>query len=174
MPVPPVPTAWAATRGVAAAMAMTGLRQVTRGLGLVEQTPPEAVLQATAPGLFSRVPVKRRPALVEAMHWSYGAAAGAVFGLLPVRWRRQVWSGPAYGMVVWAVFEAGIAPAIGLTRQPRHGPVQSSMLLLDHLLYGVIVAGEAGAATRRQPRRAIGEAERPRRHRSGAGVSGRR
>jgi hypothetical protein len=150
MPAPGVTTAWAATRGVVAAMAMTGFRQLTRGLGLVEWTPPEAVLQQTAPGLFYRVPVERRPALVEAAHWGYGALAGAVFGALPARWRQPVWAGPAYGWVVWAAFEAGIGPALGLTRQPRHGPVQSTMLLLDHLLYGVIVAGETGSVVRRE------------------------
>jgi hypothetical protein len=157
MPASTGPTAWAATRGVVAAMAMTGFRQLTQGLGLVERTPPEAVLQETAPGLFYRVPLERRRALVEAAHWGYGALAGAAFGALPARWRQPAWAGPAYGWVVWAVFEAGIGPALGLTRQPRHGPVQSTMLLLDHLLYGAIVAGEAGSAVRRDRRRTAAE-----------------
>ena len=32
-------------RGTVAAMAMTGVRQVTTGLGLVEQTPPAAIIK---------------------------------------------------------------------------------------------------------------------------------
>jgi len=32
-------------RGTVAAMAMTGVRQVTTGLGLVEQTPPDAIIK---------------------------------------------------------------------------------------------------------------------------------
>lgn len=130
----------AAVRGTIGAMAMSGLRQVTRSLDLVRQTPPESVLQRTAPSLFQRVPVPRRPALVELAHWAYGAAGGAVFGLVPRNWRRRAWAGPVYGLLVWAAFEGGIAPALGLAQRPRHGGVQATMLLLDHLLYGVVVA----------------------------------
>jgi hypothetical protein len=43
-------------RGTVAAMAMTGVRQVTTGLGLVEQTPPEAIIKQRAPGLLVRMP----------------------------------------------------------------------------------------------------------------------
>jgi hypothetical protein len=129
-----------AVRGAIGAMAMSGLRQLTHALGLVEQTPPESVLQRTAPRLFHWVPLPRRPALVELAHWAYGAAGGAAFGMVPRRWRRQAWAGPGYGLLVWAVFEAGIAPALGLAQPPRHGGVEATMLLVDHLLYGVVVA----------------------------------
>ena len=47
----------AAGRGAMASMAMSGLRQFTVSLGLVERTPPESVLQKTAPELFRSVPV---------------------------------------------------------------------------------------------------------------------
>lgn len=56
------PVLKAATRGAVAAMAMTGLRQMTTSLGLVERTPPDSVLSQTAPQLFYRVPVDRRAA----------------------------------------------------------------------------------------------------------------
>src|SRR5918992_2551412 len=45
-----------AVRGVVAAMAMTGMRQVTTGLGLVEQTPPDAILKQRAFGPLIRFP----------------------------------------------------------------------------------------------------------------------
>lgn len=48
--------AWGIARGVVAAMAMTGMRQVTTGLGLVEQTPPDAVFKQRAPGVLVRMP----------------------------------------------------------------------------------------------------------------------
>lgn len=130
----------AAVRGAIGAMAMSGLRQLTQSLGLVERTPPESVLQRTAPGLFRRVPVSRRAALVELAHWAYGAAGGAVFGMFPRRWRRQAWAGPGYGLLVWATFEAGIAPVLGIAQRPRHSGVEATVLLADHLLYGVVVA----------------------------------
>ena len=34
------------------------------------------------------------------MHWAYGAAGGAVFGMLPERLRLRRWSGPLYGLLV--------------------------------------------------------------------------
>ena len=43
-------------RGTVATMAMTGVRQVTTGLGLVEQTPPDAIIKQRAPGLLVRMP----------------------------------------------------------------------------------------------------------------------
>jgi hypothetical protein len=120
-------------------MAMSGFRQATTALGLVQRTPPESVLLETAPNLFRRVPMERRQALVELVHWSYGAAGGVIFGLLPRRLRRQGWIGPAYGFAFWAVFEAGISPALGID-QRRHGATEQLALLADHLLYGAVVA----------------------------------
>ena len=125
-------------RGVIAAMAMSGLRQATTSLGLVEQTPPEQALKQTAPALFYRVPVNRRPALVELIHWSYGAAGGVLFGMLPRRFRRNAWIGPAYGFAFWAVFEATIAPKLGVDRG-RQGLGEQLALLVDHTLYGMVV-----------------------------------
>jgi hypothetical protein len=126
-------------RGVIAAMAMSGLRQATTALGMVEKTPPEAILQQTAPRLFAAIPAERRPALVELVHWSYGGLGGAIFGALPRRLRRQGWIGPAYGFVFWAVFEAGIAPLLGMHKS-RAGLSEQLGLLADHTLYGMVVA----------------------------------
>lgn len=131
-------------RGVIGAMAMSGLRQLTRALGLVSQTPPESVLRRTAPRVFHRLPVRRRPALVELVHWAYGAAGGAGFGALPASWRGRAWAGPAYGLLVWALFEAGIAPVLGISRRRSHTRVEAAVLLVDHLLYGAVVAGRPG------------------------------
>ncbi|WP_199853024.1 hypothetical protein [Plantactinospora sp. BC1] len=128
------------TRGAFAAMAMSGFRQVTTGLGLVERTPPEEVLRQTAPSLFRRIPVDRRQALVELVHWAYGAGGGMLFGLLPRSLRRQPWTGPAYGFAFWAVFEAGLAPLLGIDDRRHHDARERLALLADHLLYGVVVA----------------------------------
>ena len=50
----------AAGRGAAAAMAMTGMRIFTVDVGLVEQTPPQAIVKQKARGLPRRVPRGRR------------------------------------------------------------------------------------------------------------------
>jgi hypothetical protein len=121
-------------------MAMSGLRQASATLGLVEKVPPEGVLEHTAPRLFHRVPAKRRPAVIELVHWSYGTAGGALFGALPRSVRRHPWAGPVYGLLFWGVYQAGVAPLLGLPHREDHRSIERLALLADHLLYGVVVA----------------------------------
>ena len=138
-------------RGVVAAMAMTGLRRVTTGLGLVEQAPPERIAREGFPDVLARIPADFRDEAIELGHWSYGAVAGAAFGLLPAAYRRRVWAGPLYGLGIWAVFETGLAPLVfGLrfARQPRI--TERAAIAADHVLYGLVVGGRphGGSATR--------------------------
>ncbi len=73
-----------AARGVVAAMAMTGFRRLSVGLGLLEETPPEVMAEQAKvlrPAL-ERVPERLRGEAVELGHWLYGAAGGAVYGAL--------------------------------------------------------------------------------------------
>ncbi|MEV0379267.1 hypothetical protein [Nonomuraea sp. NPDC050643] len=133
------PVVRAAARGAIAAMAMSGLRQFTTSLGLVPTTPPEWVIERTAPRAFHRVPVERRPAVVEIVHWLYGAGGGAAFGVLPRTLRQRRWAGPVYGVLAWALFEGALAPALGLPHR-RGSAAERLALLADHVLYGVVVA----------------------------------
>jgi hypothetical protein len=137
----------AGLRGAIAAMAMTGMRAFTVDLGLVEQTPPEAIFKQRARGLIRRVPRGRRRSALELAHWSYGAAGGAAFGMLPESVRRRARAGPVYGLVVWLGFEVGIAPALGLTQARKLRLAERAALAADHLLYGLVLS-----ETRRTPR----------------------
>lgn len=138
--------AHAAVRGVVAAAAMTGMRAVTQSVGIVEQTPPQAIVKQRAHGLIRHVPKERRRAAVELLHWGYGGAGGLVFGLLPDGMRRRAWAGPAYGLVVWLGFEVGLAPMLGLKQAYQVRPVERLGLAADHLLYGFVLS-----ETRRRP-----------------------
>jgi hypothetical protein len=136
----PAEVAQAGMRGAIAAMAMTGMRVLTVELGIVKQTPPEAMAKQRAAGLLRKVPRKRRRAAIEVAHWSYGAVGGAAFALLPDFLRRQAWAGPAYGLGVWLSFEFGIAPVLGLSQSKRPDAVQRTALAVDHLLYGLVLS----------------------------------
>ena len=138
-------------RGAIAAMAMTGMRAFTVDLGIVEQTPPQAIFKQRARGLIRRVPRGRRRAAVELAHWAYGAAGGAAFAVLPAGVRRRAWAGPAYGLAVWLGFEAAIAPALGLKQARRLRAAERAALAADHLLYG-LVHTEIRARPQEQPR----------------------
>jgi hypothetical protein len=128
--------------GTVGAMAMTGMRVLTTELGLVEQTPPQAVSRQRARGmraLLRRAPRKQRRGMIEAAHWAFGASGGAAFGALPRDWRGHRWAGPVYGLVVWLGFELGIAPVLGLSQAKRARPVDRLALAGDHLLYGLVL-----------------------------------
>ena len=128
-----------AARGVVAAMAMSGMRRVTTGLGLLPATPPEEIAWEGVPRLFMRIPPRFRGEALELAHWSYGAAAGAAFGLLPDPVRRNVWSGPLYGLATWALFEGLVAPAFGLRSSAERTAGERIALIADHTLYGLVV-----------------------------------
>ena len=132
-----------AARGALGAMAMTGMRVMTTELGLLEQTPPQAISRQRARGLralLRRAPRRQRTGLVEAAHWAVGAGGGAAFGALPRAVRRHRWAGPVYGLVVWLGFELGIAPVLGLSQSRRLRLIDRLALAADHLLYGVILS----------------------------------
>ncbi|MFW6034222.1 MAG: hypothetical protein ACOC9R_03720 [bacterium] len=138
--------AHAAARGTIAAMAMTGARTVTKNLGLLSESPPEAVLQRSAHRYAEgRMSPRAWEVMVEAAHWAYGAFGGAVFGSLPDTVRRREWAGPLYGVVLWLAFEAAIAPLLRLRRETKHEQVA---VLADHLIYGLVLS-----EIRRRPQR---------------------
>jgi hypothetical protein len=133
----------------AMAMTMTGMRVLTTELGLVEQTPPDAIGHQRARGIRSllhRAPRNQRRALIETAHWIFGAAGGGAYGAAPRSIRRRPWAGPAYGLVVWLGFELGIAPALGLRQAKRPRPVDRAALAADHLLYGLVLSASRGSA----------------------------
>jgi uncharacterized membrane protein YagU involved in acid resistance len=136
----PHEVAHGAMRGGIGAMAMTGTRAFTVDLGIVEQTPPQAIAKQKARGLIRRVPRKRRRAAIELAHWGYGAVGGAGFALLPEDLRRRVWAGPAYGFLVWVGFELALAPILGLTQAKKLRRVERAALAADHMLYGFVLS----------------------------------
>jgi hypothetical protein len=126
--------------GLVGAMAMTGVRRLTTELGVVGETPPDALAEHAAPGLLARLPDGTVPAAVELAHWTYGVGGGVLFSALPAFLRRRRLSGPAYGLASWAVFEAVLAPRLGLPRAQQSRLAERLVLAADHALYGAIVA----------------------------------
>jgi len=136
-----------AAAGIVGAMAMTGIREFAGAMGWVELTPPEDIAKNPARSLMDRIPSERREAVVEAAHWVYGALGGAMFGLLPKPWRRRLWVGPLYGLTTWAVFQAVLAPALGLTHAEARPMAERAVLIADHLVYGLVVSEPLAAVT---------------------------
>lgn len=137
----------AAARGLVAAMAMTGVRTVTAAVGGHDKSPPEAIVEKHAPERVRRMPRRRREAVTEVVHWLYGAAGGAVFGLLPRRVRTHRAAGPVYGLSIWLAFELGIAPLLGVRHARERPALWRAVVAADHILYGIVVAGWAAPET---------------------------
>lgn len=132
-------------------MAMSGMREVTTGLGWLDRTPPEEILTEEAPALVRSLSEGRERVVVQLAHWGYGVAAGAAFGLLPERFRRTRAAGPAYGLSTWLLFELVIAPVLGVEIS-RGNTVKSRISLMgDHVLYGIVVAGQLAPDRARSP-----------------------
>ena len=134
----------ALARGVVGAMAQTGMRRVTTGLGLVRRPPPERIALEGVPSLLRRVPADHRDEAIELAHWAFGALAGALYAALPGGLRRRGWAGPAYGLAVWAFFETVLGPALlGLERAKNRPSSERLALAGDHALYGAVVGKRA-------------------------------
>ena len=128
-------------RGAVGALAMTAVRRLTTRVGLVERTPPERLAHEGFPRLLARVPPRHRGAAILAAHVAFGAVAGAVFGMFPSGVRARRWSGPAYGLAIWAAYEAGVAPVVLRVERRRNRPVAERVAIAaDHALYGLILA----------------------------------
>jgi hypothetical protein len=127
-------------RGVIGAMAMTGMRQFTSALGLVDETPPESILRRQTKGLLRLVPRRRRRVAVTAVHWGVGAAGGLTFGTLPDEIRRTRWAGPAWGIGLLVAYQTTVAPALGLKQAKDPDLTEWLGLAGDHLLYGFVLS----------------------------------
>jgi hypothetical protein len=136
----------ASVRGLIAAMAMSGMREFTANAGLLEKSPPEAIVERHAPEKVKRLTAEHRSAIIELAHWCYGAAGGAAFGVLPRRLRSDPRIGPVYGLFVWLVFELGVGPLLGVQYREQKRLTHRAMLALDHVMYGVVVAGRLAPA----------------------------
>jgi hypothetical protein len=109
-----------------------------------EEAPaPAQVGQRVAEGVFDRpLPVASAPLVGSAVHWAYGAAWGALYGLV-AETRRPPWApaGAVLGLGVWAAGHAGLLPAAGLAppfwRQPHSG---AGFAAANHVLFGLATA----------------------------------
>jgi hypothetical protein len=132
-----------AYRGAVAAMAMTGVRRVTTGFGLLEEAPPEKMAKEApvVSDLAEQVPREHRDETVELVHWAYGALGGAFYGAVIAPRTRSRAAGPLFGLAVWAVFETGLVPLLGLTHARERTISSRVVVAADHLLYGAVVGG---------------------------------
>jgi uncharacterized membrane protein YagU involved in acid resistance len=111
------------------------------------QTPPR---DRDAPGTSTKKAAERageatdapltgeqRRTAAEAIHWGYGAAWGAAYGVIQSSFKPpHLFHGTFFGLLVYGV-AASIVPRLGLARPPTEAPPQlNAMQVVTHLVYG--------------------------------------
>lgn len=103
-----------------------------------EGGPTETLAERVAAGVLE-VPIEddTRQVAGQAIHWSYGAAWGALYGVVQSSLHLpHLVHGTIFGGLV-AVVASTLVPAIGLTPPPTRQPLaMSGMQMVTHLLYG--------------------------------------
>ena len=156
----------AIARGIAAGVVGTGFMTVAQTLPARLQSPdgsqdeetvppqgqqdpweqasvPAKVAKRISEGIFHHaVPPSRIPLLTHAMHWGYGTAWGAVYGLLHAsRPAAPLRRGLFFGTGLWGLSYVQLVP-MGLYEPPwKYAAKDIAMEVGYHLAYGLGVAG---------------------------------
>ena len=106
------------------------------------QEPTEVLVDKVASTVFDAdMPAGPRHLAGRAVHWSYGASRGALYGVS----QSQLKLPPALGGLVLGAIASGVAstvvPALDLAPPPTEQPLpQTAMMSALHILYGETVA----------------------------------
>lgn len=118
-----------------------------------EETPTQTVARRTVENLVDRGPLEHKKAGGEIVHYVYGTAWGALYGLLAESFPalRTPAGGLAFGATVWMASENVILPLFRLRAWPQRYPLKIHAYdLAAHLAYGAAVCGAFEAARRRR------------------------
>jgi putative membrane protein len=102
-----------------------------------EPEPPEVLAEKVAGHPLS--PVAKTVA-AESIHWTFGAAAGAAYGVLaefyPAATARE---GANFGMTLMALTHEGALPVLGLAAQPADQTNrEKSSEMVTHVIFGLV------------------------------------
>lgn len=103
---------------------------------------PAQVARRISEGVFHHeISPDKIPVLTHAMHWGYGTAWGAVYGMLQGTFGgRSVRQGVVFGAGVWAMSYVQLVP-MGLYQPPWRYPAKDTAMEVGyHLVYGAGVA----------------------------------
>lgn len=105
-------------------------------------TPTEAVAERLAEGLAQHeLDDDEKSQAGQVIHWSYGAAWGAAYGVLQASFRAPTLLGGAlFGAAVGAVSQT-VMPAMNLQNAPGRNPMPVNVFhMAAHVFYGLAVA----------------------------------
>ena len=140
-----------AAAGAAATLPMTLTMETLHALLPGEPARPlpprEVVDGATAKaGIDHKISEEDKEELTLAAHFGYGAACGALFGLMAPRGPAAVAAGIAFGLGVWTSSYLGLLPALGIRHHAKHDPApRSGLMITAHIVWGAAAGAIVGA-----------------------------
>ena len=137
--------------GLAGTALQTGYQQLVARIRAGAESPPRRWRDTPAPAQIGKlvadavdqkVTLEDVPKLTNAVHWSYGTAWGAAYGLAEGTFAsRPVSHGLGFGSFVWGFSYATLVP-LGIYEPPwKYPPKELAIDLSYHLVYGFGVAG---------------------------------
>jgi uncharacterized membrane protein YagU involved in acid resistance len=124
--------------GFVGTMAMTAaMRRLHRKLPAKERypLPPREIVDSSAAKAGAELPGEAAKDITTAAHFAYGAAMGAVIGVLNPNPARPV--GAAAGVAVWLASYMGWLPAVGILEPaPEHPRRRNALMIASHLVWG--------------------------------------
>jgi uncharacterized membrane protein YagU involved in acid resistance len=116
--------------------------------------PPREIVEGMAAkaGAEDDLGERDKQKLTLAGHFGYGAACGALFGLVAPRGSgTALASGVVFGLTVWAASYLEWLPAAGVRHHPRHDPpARNALMIAAHVVYGAATGAFVAAARPRQ------------------------
>jgi putative membrane protein len=102
-----------------------------------EPQPPEVLADKVAGHELAVIP---KTVAAEGIHWTFGAVAGATYGVLaefyPAATNRD---GASFGMTLMALTHEGALPALGLSAQPEDQTTrEKSSEMVTHVVFGIV------------------------------------
>ncbi len=131
-----------ASAGALATAPMSAVMMGAKQFGLVGEMPPEKITKSLLKRTRISPSEEHQDALATALHFGFGSAAGALFGVIaPKRLIARIPMGMGYGAAIWGVSYMGWIPAFGIMpHAARDRRDRQMMMLAGHLVYGTALA----------------------------------
>lgn len=137
--------------GCAGTASMSAVMIAASRAGLLGRQPPERVAEEALGAVGIQHAARTQDLLAVALHFGFGAAMGALFGLLHRRLTLKVGAEPQgliFGTLVWATSYKGWLPALGIMPPPeRDRPGRPQTMILAHWVYGWTLGRSLGMAS---------------------------
>jgi uncharacterized membrane protein YagU involved in acid resistance len=121
---------------------MSAVMMGAKRSGLMGEMPPEKITASLLKRTSINPSAEHQDALATGLHFGFGSAAGALFGLIaPKRLIARIPMGMGYGAAIWGVSYMGWVPAFGIMPHAARDRRDRQMVMLaGHLVYGTALA----------------------------------